>query len=322
MSETDPEQAEDPEGLEAREDLTDPEAVSARGFLFRVGDKVRRERARQRLSRKALAHFSGVSERFLANLEAGRGNISILRLRQVARALGTPLELLIADRRPLPNAIQLFEHNLQQASLVELRQVEEALGAIFRHGGGGQARDRRIALIGLRGAGKSTLGPLLAEALGVFFIELNREIEIDAGLSTAELFALYGAEGYRAREAESLRGVIQRKREAVLATGGGLVAEAETFNLLLARCLTVWIKASPEEHMARVLAQGDRRPMAGHPEALRDLEQILEARTPLYARADLTVDTSGRSVEESLEELVAAVERYRTPRRVWEGAEG
>ena len=285
-------------------------AMSRRGYLQRLGLRVKQAREQSRTSRRLLAHLAGVSERYLAQLEAGRGNVTILKLREIARAAAIPLEELVAEEPVLPDVIWFYRLRLREATSEELRAVDSALGAIFRLPGEGQPRTRRVALIGLRGAGKSTLGRLLAEAMGVAFVELNREIEEQSGLSTAEIFDLYGPQGYRRREATALLKVFQFHQEAVIATGGGIVAEPGTFDLLLANCATAWIKAAPEEHIARVLAQGDRRPMAGHPEALRDRELILEARSQHSERADVTVDTTDKRVEVSLAELRMALAAY------------
>ena len=285
--------------------------LSQTGYLKRLGERIRSARNRDGMTRKHLSHVSGVSERYLAQLETGQGNISILLLRQVAKAVSVPLEELVADDPPLPNAFWQFRRDLQEASFDELMAVQEALGGIFQRREAPR-RERRIALIGLRGAGKSTLGHGLAEALGLPFLELNREIEQESGLQVSEIFSLYGPEGYRRLEGRSLRRVVQRHDDLVLATGGGVVSDRENYDLLLSSCLTVWLRARPEEHMRRVLAQGDRRPMAGNEGAMEDLRLILASRESLYARADLVIDTSGQSVGQSLDALLAAVAQRRS----------
>ncbi len=290
-------------------------ALSQADYLKRLGERIRSARNRDGMTRKQLSRISGVSERYLAQLETGQGNISILLLRQVANAVSVPLDELVADEPALPNAFWQFRRDLRDASFDELMAVQEALGDIFQRREPPR-RERRIALIGLRGAGKSTLGRGLAEALGLPFLELNREIEQESGLPVSKIFSLYGPEGYRRLEGRSLHRVVQRHDDLVMATGGGVVSDPENYDLLLSSCLTVWLKARPEEHMRRVLAQGDRRPFAGNEGAMEDLRLILASRESLYARADLVIDTSGQTIGQSLDALLAAVAQ----RRPGEGA--
>ena len=277
-------------------------------FLSALGDRVRELRARRGMTRKILAKHSGVSERYLAQLEAGQGNASLAILRRIARALDVPLEMLVAEMPEPPvdlaHAVELL-HRLGPEQLGEARALlVKAFGEADA-----AARAQRIALVGLRGAGKTTLGSALAERLGVPFIELDREIERESGVSLATIFDFYGQAGFRRMERRCLDRVIEEHPRIVLATGGSIVSEPSTFERLLVSCYTVWLKAAPAEHMERVIAQGDMRPMAGNRESMSDLQRILAGREPLYRRADAEVDTSGRSVREALEALAAAVRR-------------
>ncbi|HEX6414487.1 MAG TPA: helix-turn-helix transcriptional regulator [Burkholderiales bacterium] len=241
-------------------------------YLSLLGERVRAWRSEQGVTRKALALASGVSERYLAQLEAGEGNISVLLLRKVARAMGVPVENLVREVAP---------------------------------------REKPIALLGLRGAGKSTLGAKLAEALKLPFIELDREVEKEAGAELGEVFALYGQDAYRRFERRALERVLAHDERAVIATGGSLVTDAGTYRMLRERCLCVWLKASPEEHMARVIEQGDLRPFKGNatgrPSALDEIRQLLADRDRLYSRADVTLDTSGKTLRASLSQLLSLV---------------
>jgi XRE family aerobic/anaerobic benzoate catabolism transcriptional regulator len=273
-------------------------------FLVGLGERVRSLRARRGMTRKAVASAAGVSERHLANLEYGIGNASILVLVQVAGALQCPLAELIGDVTTSSPEWLLIRELLERRDEDTLRRVRVAVGELLGSGVvGGGARAARIALIGLRGAGKSTLGPLLAEDLGFPFIELGREIEKLAGCSVAEIQALYGQGAYRRYERRALEEVVQAHAEAVIATPGGVVSEPATFGQLLARCTTVWLKAEPEDHMRRVTAQGDLRPMAASREAMDDLRGILAGRAAFYSKADLRLDTSAQPLEETFAAL-------------------
>jgi XRE family aerobic/anaerobic benzoate catabolism transcriptional regulator len=233
-------------------------------YLSRLGERVRAWRSEHGMTRKALSAASGVSERYLAQLEAGEGNISVLLLRKVARAMGVPVEDLVReDNSP----------------------------------------EKSIALIGLRGAGKSTLGAKLAEFMKIPFVELDREVEKEAGAALGEVFAMYGQDAFRRFERRALERVLAQHERAVIATGGSLVTDPATYKLLLERCVCVWLKASPDEHMARVIAQGDMRPFKGRSAALDEIRKLLADRDRLYARADVTVDTSGKTLKQTLTEL-------------------
>jgi XRE family aerobic/anaerobic benzoate catabolism transcriptional regulator len=239
-----------------------------------------------------------VSERHLANLEYGEGNASVLVLLQVAGALQCALAELIGDVTTLSPEWLLIRDLLAQQDEAALRRVRVGLAAMLGvgHGAGTQA-SARVALIGLRGAGKSTLGQMLAADLGFPFVELSREIEKLAGCSVAEIQALYGANAYRRYERRALEEAIQIYPEAVIATPGGLVSDPTNFNALLAHCSTVWLQAAPEDHMNRVVAQGDTRPMAASREAMEDLKGILAGRAPFYSKAQLLIDTSAQPLD-------------------------
>ena len=270
-------------------------------FLQELGERVRAARARSGMTRKDLAGESSVSERYLAHLESGQGNISVLLLQKVAAALNLPLGELISGQDGQAVELTLIQQFLRRLPPQQLPGVRAQLMREF--GSGPLERMKRIALIGLRGAGKSTLGALLAKQLGVPFVELDREVEREAGTSLSEIFLLYGQQGYRRYERRCLEKVLQQRERCVIATGGSIVSEPGTYDLLLSTCFTIWLKALPEEHMARVVAQGDTRPIAGNAEAMDDLRRILDGRGVLYGQADATVDTAGRTVERSLKEL-------------------
>ena len=278
---------------------------SERDYLAALGDRVREVRARRGMSRKLLAADSGVSERYLAQLEAGQGNVSILLLRQITSALSLPLTELLAEDSSDAVELTLTTQFLKRLPRQKLAAVRSQL--VRDYGSAQDERMKRIALIGLRGAGKSTLGAKLAKVLGAPFVELDREVEREAGTSLSEIFLLYGQAGYRRYERRCLEKVLEKNDSAVIATGGSIVSEPGTYELLLSACFTVWLKAEPEEHMARVIAQGDTRPMAGNDQAMEDLRRILEGRAVLYRQADVTVDTAGRTPEQSLSALRNAV---------------
>jgi XRE family aerobic/anaerobic benzoate catabolism transcriptional regulator len=272
-------------------------------FLVALGERVRNLRARRGLTRKAVALAADVSERHLANLEYGIGNASILVLLQVAQALQCPLAELVGDVTTSSPEWLLIRELLEPRGEDELRRARIRLGEMFGTAGEAGGRSRRIALVGLRGAGKSTLGRRLAEDLDFPFVELSREIEKFAGCSISEIQALYGMNAYRRYERRALEEAIQIYPEAVIATPGGLVSDAATFNQLLAHCTTVWLQATPEDHMQRVSAQGDLRPMAASREAMDDLRRILAGRAAFYSKADLVLDTSAQPLEPSFQAL-------------------
>jgi XRE family aerobic/anaerobic benzoate catabolism transcriptional regulator len=276
-------------------------------LLAVLGERVRSLRAQRGLTRKAVALAADVSERHLANLEYGTGNASILVLQQVAQALHCSLAELVGDVTTSSPEWLLIRELLEHRSEADLRRARIALGELLGNGRGDAARHRRIALIGLRGAGKSTLGPMLAQDLDVPFIELSREIEKLAGCSVREIHDLYGTNAYRRYERRALEETVQIHSEVVIATPGGIVSDPATFNELLSHCTTVWLRAAPEEHMGRVVAQGDTRPIAASKEAMEDLHRILDGRAAFYSKADLTVDTSGQTLAQSFDVLRGAV---------------
>jgi XRE family transcriptional regulator, aerobic/anaerobic benzoate catabolism transcriptional regulator len=263
-------------------------------FLQKVGRRVRDLREQRGIARRRLAAEADVSERYLGQLETGEGNISIMLLRRVAVALNVPIHELL-ETEPDQTELRLIRGFLQQ---IPRHRIPDLLTRLEREvGREREARRNRIALIGLRGAGKSTLGARLARERGVPFVEMDREIEAESGLPLAELFSLYGLAGYRRFEGRCLTRIIKDYPRAVLSVGGGVVSESSTYDLLLANCFTVWLSARPEEHMQRVIAQGDMRPMAESQEAMEDLKRILAAREPQYRKADESVDTSGLDVD-------------------------
>jgi XRE family transcriptional regulator, aerobic/anaerobic benzoate catabolism transcriptional regulator len=294
-----------PEATAAIEEGGDPQRHA---FLLALGDRVRTLRSRRGMTRKAVALAADVSERHLANLEYGTGNASILVLLQVAQALHCPLAELLGDVTTASPEWLLIRELLQGRDEADLRRARVELVNLFGSSGvDAQGRQARVALIGLRGAGKSSLGQRLADDLGYPFIELSREIEQFAGCSISEIHNLYGAHAYRRYERRALEEAIQIYPEVVIATPGGLVADSANFNLLLAHCTTVWLQADPADHMSRVAAQGDMRPMAASREAMEDLKRILEGRSAFYSKADLCFNTSAQPLDESFRRLRLAV---------------
>jgi XRE family transcriptional regulator, aerobic/anaerobic benzoate catabolism transcriptional regulator len=283
---------------------TDP---AEEAYLRHVGERVRVGRARRGMSRKSLAKASGVSERYLAELERGAGNASLLVLRQIAEALGLEMAALVSDRPELPLELALAVHQLERLTASELAQARRLLAERFQ--ANGKAGAGRVALIGLRGAGKSTLGRLAAEQLNMPFVELDREVERASGMELSEIFSVHGQSMFRRLERQCLETIVARFERAMIATGGSLVTEPATYDLLLSTCFVIWLSATPEQHMSRVLAQGDLRPMADGPQAMDDLKAILESRTPLYAKANAEVPTSGTSEAEALALLIDIIAR-------------
>ena len=273
-------------------------AVTEDAYLARLGERVRAWRQDQGVTRKALSLACGVSERYLAQLEAGEGNISVLLLRKVAQAMQVPVEDLVRENGDTPAELALLTRFAAALPPEKIAAAHRLLLAQF-----GSSRKRRIALLGLRGAGKSALGARLAESLGVPFVELDREVEREAGSELGEVFSMYGQDAYRRFERRALERMLRQHDRAVIATGGSLVTDQDNYDLLLERCYCVWLKASPEEHMSRVISQGDMRPFKGRSAALDEIRRLLADRDRLYARADAVVDTSGKAIKQSLAQL-------------------
>lgn len=272
-------------------------------YLARVGDRVRTLRSRRGMSRKVLARYSKVSERYLAQLEAGTGNFSIVLLHRVADAISVPIAELVDDRPDRSVDHLLVAQFLERLSPADLAAARDLL--LTRFGRTPDDRRRgRIALIGMRGSGKSTLGRALGARLGVPFIELDRVIEQQSGMAVSEMFELFGRETFRRHERAALETVLAERARFVLATGGSLVTEPATFELLTSSCRAVWVRTTPDQHMRRVVEQGDLRPMANNDRAMDDLISILSSREPLYAKADLVLDTAGETPQQSLRKLL------------------
>jgi XRE family aerobic/anaerobic benzoate catabolism transcriptional regulator len=288
---------------------TGPQAKS-NPFLEALGERARTLRSRKGLTRRAVALAADVSERHLANLEYGTGNVSVLVLLQVAQALQCSLAELLGDVTTTSPEWLLIRELLSKRSEADLRRARVQLVELFGVGGNAQERKNRIALIGLRGAGKTALGQRLADDLGFPFIELSREIEQFAGCQISEIHNLYGANAYRRYERRALEEAIQIYPEVVIATPGGLVSDSANFNVLLSHCTTVWLQADPSDHMARVAAQGDMRPMAASREAMEDLKRILDGRSAFYSKADMAINTSGRTEDQAFEALLTSVRQH------------
>jgi XRE family aerobic/anaerobic benzoate catabolism transcriptional regulator len=280
----------------------EPAEQDKNAFLVALGERVRSLRARRGMTRKALSLAAHVSERHLANLEYGEGNASILVLLQVAGALQCSLAEMMGDVTTSNPEWLLIRQLLGGRSEADLRPVRLAIAQMLGRSGAGSV-SARIALVGLRGAGKSTLGQMLAEDLGCAFVELSREIEKLAGCSVSEIQALYGQNAYRRYERRALEEAIEAYPEAVIATPGGLVSDLAAFNDMLTHCTTVWLQAEPEDHMRRVIAQGDMRPMAASKEAMDDLRGILAGRAAFYSKAQLRINTSAQPLPETFELL-------------------
>jgi|SRR5215469_4568041 len=283
-------------------------------YLRSLGEAIRAARARRDMTRKMLANQSGVSERFLAQLESGTGNASVLILRQISQALSLSVEAILPSVHERSAEIIRAVDLLHQLKPQELTEAQALLVQRFGSRNNESERRHRVALIGIRGAGKSTIGKLLARELELPFFELDRLIEQASGISLSMIFDLYGQNGFRRLERRCLDDLLKTQQRFVVATGGSLVSEPDTYERLLANCCTIWLQATQQEHMSRVIAQGDMRPMAKNPEAMADLERILQEREELYRRADASINTSGKSVEEVVTEALQSLERVAVPR--------
>jgi XRE family aerobic/anaerobic benzoate catabolism transcriptional regulator len=285
---------------------TKPHGRDTDAYLRRLGERVRTLRNQRGMSRKALAQHAKVSERYLAQLETGKGNGSIVLLRRISRAIGMPVTQLVNEGAEPALDLVLLSQFLERLPPKALADARELLLRHFSEPSD-DLRKARIALIGLRGGGKSTLGRLLAARLDVPFIELDREVERRSGASLSEIFDMFGQETFRRAEREALESVLRQHRAFVMATSGSIVTEPGTLELLLASCFTVWLRAEPDEHMKRVMEQGDMRPMAHSARAMEDLIAILKSREPLYAKAAAELVTSGKTPEQNLAELLRVV---------------
>ena len=285
---------------------TKPHGRDTDAYLRRLGERVRTLRNQRGMSRKALAQHAKVSERYLAQLETGKGNGSIVLLRRIARAIGMPVTQLVNEGAEPALDLVLLSQFLERLPPKALSDARELLLRHFSEPSD-DLRKARIALIGLRGGGKSTLGRLLAARLDVPFIELDREVERRSGASLSEIFDMFGQETFRRAEREALESVLRQHPAFVMATSGSIVTEPGTLELLLASCFTVWLRAEPDEHMKRVMEQGDMRPMAHSARAMEDLIAILKSREPLYAKAAAELVTSGKTPEQNLAELLRVV---------------
>ena len=279
-------------------------AAAIKEFINAVGGRVRQSRRDMGISRRAVSELSGVSQRYLAQLESGDGNISIALLYKVAHALGRPVDWFVGGINSTTNETAEMMRLFHVADTERRQRAMEVLHGEHLN----LTRSRRICLIGVRGAGKSTLGNLVGDALSVPFVELNRDIEEQSGMPVDEVIALYGHEGFRRLERQALERIVASTDEVIVAVAGGIVSEPRAYDFLLRNFHTIWLKATPEEHMRRVRAQGDDRPMAGNPKAMEELQSILTDREARYAKANTSVNTSGKSVEQSMRDVLTVID--------------
>ena len=279
-------------------------------FLLGLGKRVRRLRTERHMTRKETALAADVSERHLANLELGVGNVSILVLLQIARAIGCEIAELVGDVTTSSPEWRQIRSLLSNRTDIELRHAHDALSSMFSsYGHVGKAKNmRQLALIGLRGAGKTTLGRMIAGKLGYPFIELEAEIEKLAGCSLLEIHGLYDSRAYRRYERQALENILASYPEVVIAVPGALVAEPQTLSYLLESCYTIWVRANPEDHFERVMAQRGGYASGDEAEALLDLRRVMASREPLFSKADWMCSTSRRSIDESFNHLCRHLE--------------
>ena len=277
-------------------------SIEIQSLLHSVGQRVRRFRNEKDWTGKTLADQSGVSQRFLADVETGRANISIAKLAAIANGLGVPMVALLGDE-PLGGSTRRdIDELLKGRHPEELQQAYRALAITL-----GAKKMAPVALLGLRGAGKSTVGPLLGQALERPFVELDEHIEAAAGLALSEIFAVHGEDYYRRLETQCLRSLIEQETETVIALSGGVVHNSEAFEQVQRHCTSVWLKATPDDHMQRVLEQGDSRPMAHRENAMAELRALLATREPLYEQSHITVDTTRTNPANAVEMLCSTL---------------
>lgn len=273
----------------------------------RLADKLRKARARTNMSRRVLAEKSGVSPRYLAQLESGAGNISVGLLCRVAKALELRIEWLLAEEDPWNSEVVRMSELFRTARREERDKVIELLEPVVNPA----LRSQRVCLIGLRGAGKSTLGAAVSKLLGVPFIELSQEIEDRAGMPVGEVTALYGQDEYRKIEWQMLRRIVANHDHVIVAVSGNIVSNSDTYDYVLSHFHSVWLRAQPEEHMLRVRAQGDSRMFSGNMAPVDQLKAILQGREKLYAKAEAELDTSSKTVAASMRELARLIQERR-----------
>jgi XRE family transcriptional regulator, aerobic/anaerobic benzoate catabolism transcriptional regulator len=290
-------------------DLSPSTDAATRNFAAEVGKLVRRGRARRGVTRRQLAVESGISERYLAQIEGGQGNPSVIVLRAIAQAMEMHITALLPAGGKRNEALARINDLLGRLDASELPSIAQLIEQRIAEGAASE-RAQRIALVGLRGAGKTTLGEMLAKRLNWPFVEMNRAIEHEYGASVSMLMDMSGVSAFRRYERSALEKVIAEHDKVVISTAGGVVSNPDTYALLLRRTHTVWVRAEPQEHMSRVIAQGDFRPMAENRAAMADLVAILEARSGDYAQSEAQLDTSGEKVEHSLLKLMKLVQEW------------